>query len=616
LAHALRTGSIARSLSLLVAAVTVLVTALSLGGLLALSQRRYDESLERRGHSLLGFLEESLRIPLWSLDEEAAASIGAATARDELVSRLEVLDHRGRVYFRVEKDEPVAFELQRTVRHQGGAIGELRLSVSGAPRRRFLGSLAAVAGVTGVLAVALQLLLIGPLLRQKLRAPFSALNATIQAYEQGRYDAPPHAVAFAEFAPVSALLARMGRTVDRQLFELGAAEEKYRRVFDTARVGIFRATPEGRLLDVNPAWLALLGYESRDELLAGVPDATQLYADHADRAAILASLRRDERVTRREVRLRRKDGRLVWAAITAVPVFDEQGRLAAIEGLVDDVTEQKRMQELLVQTEKMTSLGGLAAGMAHELNNPLGIVLQSLENVERRCSAALPANQAAAREAGLELAALGRYMDARGISGYLAAMRQAAERAAAIIRAMLEFSRARDSQAGPCSLAAVVESALELAANDYDLRRKFDFRAVRVTRELDAATPDVACSAGEMVQVVLNVVKNAAEALADAPPRDGPPTIGVELRPDGRYARLEIRDNGPGMDEPTRVRVFEPYFSTKRPGEGTGLGLSVAYFIVTQRHGGTITVESSPGRGSCFVIRLPVAGPADATAAG
>jgi signal transduction histidine kinase len=263
----------------------------------------------------------------------------------------------------------------------------------------------------------------------------------------------------------------------------------------------------------------------------------------------------------------------------------------------------------------MTSLGGLAAGMAHELNNPLGIVLQSLENVERRCSAALPANQAAAREAGLELASLRRYMDARGISDYLAAMRQAAERAAAIIRAMLEFSRAKNSQAGPCSLAGVVESALELAANDYDLRRKFDFRAVRVTRDFAEAAPDVACSTGEMVQVVLNVVKNAAEALAQAPERNGPPTIDVKLRPDGRHVRLEIRDNGPGMDEPTRIRVFEPYFSTKRPGEGTGLGLSVAYFIVTQRHGGTITVESSPGRGSCFVIRLPVAGPADATGA-
>jgi signal transduction histidine kinase len=269
------------------------------------------------------------------------------------------------------------------------------------------------------------------------------------------------------------------------------------------------------------------------------------------------------------------------------------------------VTEAKRIQELLIQTEKMTSVGGLAAGMAHELNNPLGIVLQSLENLERRLSPGLAANEPAAREAGVDLNAVGQYMDRRGIPEYLAATRQAAERAATIIRTMLDFSRTAGAAPGPCELRDIVDTALELAAKDYDLRRKFDFRTVRIVRELDPQTPPVACTAREMVQVVLNVVKNAAEALAEA--GAGEPTIHVRTRSDGSFARLEIEDNGPGMDEPTRRRVFEPYFSTKAPGEGTGLGLSVAYFIVTQRNGGTITVASTPGQGSEFVIRLPVA---------
>jgi signal transduction histidine kinase len=171
---------------------------------------------------------------------------------------------------------------------------------------------------------------------------------------------------------------------------------------------------------------------------------------------------------------------------------------------------------------------------------------------------------------------------------------------------MLEFSRTGESSPGPCVLASIVDTALELAAKDYDLRRKFDFRTVRIVRELDPQTPLVACTAREMVQVVLNIVKNAAEALSEASAR-GEPRIRVRTRPDGAFARLEIQDNGPGMDEPTRRRVFEPYFSTKAPGEGTGLGLSVAYFIVTQRNGGTIAVESRPGHGTEFVVRLPVA---------
>jgi signal transduction histidine kinase len=312
-------------------------------------------------------------------------------------------------------------------------------------------------------------------------------------------------------------------------------------------------------------------------------------------------------VVHREVRLRRKQGELVWGSITSDAVYDAEGRVTLIEGVVDDVTESKRLQELLIQTEKMTSVGGLAAGMAHELNNPLGIVLQSLENLERRLSPGLAANEPAAREAGIDLGAVGRYMDRRGIPEYLVATRQAAERAAAIIRTMLDFSRTAGAAPGPCELREIVDTALELAAKDYDLRRKFDFRTVRIVRELDPRTPPVSCTAREMVQVVLNIVKNAAEALTEVRGGGGDPTIVVSTRPDGGFARLEIRDNGPGMDEPTRRRVFEPYFSTKAPGEGTGLGLSVAYFIVTQRNGGTIAVESAPGRGSEFVVRLPVA---------
>jgi len=458
-----------------------------------------------------------------------------------------------------------------------------------------------------VVVIALQLLLIGPLLRRQLRVPFSALNATIQSYQAGHYDVQRPQIPFSEFAPITDMLERMGRTVEQQIRELRAAEEKYRRIFETARVGIFRTTPEGDLIDVNPAWLEFMGYDSREDLLAHVANAGELYADPADRDATLSSLRRDGRVVRHEIRLRRKQGGLVWGSITANAVYDASGRFSIIEGLVDDVTEQKRMQELMIQTEKMTSVGGLAAGMAHELNNPLGIVLQSLENLERRFSPELPANQRAAREAGVELQAVGRYMVARGISDYLVATRRAAERAAEIIRTMLEFSRTGATAPGPCALPGIVETALELAAKDYDLRRKFDFRTVRIVRELDPATPPVACTAGEMVQVVLNIVKNAAEALATNASADGGPTIWVRTHPDGSFARLAIRDNGPGIDDATRRRVFEPYFSTKGPGEGTGLGLSVAYFIVTQRNSGTITVESTPGQGTEFVIRLPVA---------
>jgi PAS domain S-box-containing protein len=599
-----KAGSIARRLALIVAGVTVPVTLLLLSALLALLQRGYNEALHDRADALLSFLEGSLRLPLWSLDEEAAATIGQAIVQDEIVSHLEIVGNRGAVYFSRDKGDPVTFERTLPIFYEHRRIGDVHLGVSAAPSRRRLGSVAIVAGVTGALVIALQLVLIGPLLRRQLRPPFSSLNATIESYRAGHYDFAQPETLFSEFVPVTELLAGMGRTVERQIRELRAAEEKYRRIFETARVAIFRTTPEGSLIEINPAGLEFLGYDSREDLVASVTNVAQLYADPADRDVIVARLRLEGRVARCEVRLRRKQGDLVWGAVTAHTIRDASGRVSTIESLVDDVTESKRIQDLMVQTEKMTSVGGLAAGMAHELNNPLGIVLQSLENVERRLSPALPANEPAARQVGIDLAAVGRYMALRGISEYLLGARQAAERAAGIIRTMLEFSRTGESVPGPCSLNGIVETALELAAKDYDLGRKFDFRTVKIVRDVDPAALSVTCTAGEMVQVVLNIVKNAAEALANGT-TTAEPIIRVTTRADGNFARLEIRDNGPGMDEATRRRVFEPYFSTKGPSGGTGLGLSVAYFIVTKRNAGTITVESNPGEGTQFVVRLP-----------
>ena len=600
--------SIARRLSLIVAAVTVLVTVLSLSALLALSERRYDESQKRRADATLQFLVEAVRLPLWSLDAQAAATVGAAIAQDEIVSQLEIIGVRGEVYFQLDKAEAAAFARSVPVFYEDRRIGEVRLRVSAEPGRRFLASVTVVAGVSGVLVIALQLLIIGPLLRRQLRAPFGALDDTIQSYLAGRYDAPRPDIRFSEFVPITDVLARMGRTVERQMDDLRAAEAKYRRIFEKARVGIFQTTPEGRIVDANPAWLELLGYESQEEVRSQITDiGAQIYVEPADREAILASLRREGRVLHREVRLRRKDGSLAWGSITAEAVRDAEGRFVLIEGIADDVTENKRMQELMIQTEKMLSVGGLAAGMAHELNNPLGIILQSLQNLERRFSPDLPANLPVARETGVDLQAVARYIERRGMSSYLGTVREAAERAAHIIRTMLDFSRTGGTQPTPCAVATIVDTALDLAAKDYDLRRKFDFRSVRIVKELDPSTPDVPCTPGEIVQVVLNIVKNAAEALAERKQPDTEPTITVKLRPEGAFARLEIRDNGPGMDLATRRRVFEPYFSTKGPAGGTGLGLSVAYFIITQRHGGTISVESAPGQGTQFVIRLRTA---------
>jgi PAS domain S-box-containing protein len=271
---------------------------------------------------------------------------------------------------------------------------------------------------------------------------------------------------------------------------------------------------------------------------------------------------------------------------------------------IEDVTERARIQELMVQTEKMMSIGGLAAGMAHEINNPLGIITQAAQNIERRISLELPANRKVSEELGLNLEGIRAYFDKRQIPDAIASIRTASSRAAKIVANMLQFSRRTDTTMEPASLVQIVDQALELAASDYDLKKKYDFRSIEIIKDYQD-TPQVPIVSMEIEQVILNLFKNAAQAMTANPP-DTKPRITLRLRCEDRYAVLQVEDNGPGMTEDIRRRVFEPFFTTKEPGVGTGLGLSVSYMIVTQNHKGLMEVQSTPGRGTAFKVRLPI----------
>jgi signal transduction histidine kinase len=183
-------------------------------------------------------------------------------------------------------------------------------------------------------------------------------------------------------------------------------------------------------------------------------------------------------------------------------------------------------------------------------------------------------------------------------------MRDASSRASRIIGNVLRFSRSADAIFRPGVLAEILDESLELAANDYDLKKRFDFRTIDIVRDYQPDLPRVPLVTVEIEQVMLNLLKNAAQALIDSAPHRAP-RIELRLKREERYAVLEVADNGPGMEESVRRRVFEPFFTTKEPGLGTGLGLSVSYMIVTQNHKGLMDVASAPGAGACFSVRLP-----------
>jgi len=274
---------------------------------------------------------------------------------------------------------------------------------------------------------------------------------------------------------------------------------------------------------------------------------------------------------------------------------------------IDDVTSQARMEEIMVQTEKMMSLGGLTAGMAHEVNNPLAAIMLSAENLRRRLDPDRQANKADALGCGLAPDTLRCYMARRRLFEMIDNIYNSSKSASDIVRNMLEFSRKSGGGFTLARLESILDKAVDMARQDYDLKKNYDFRRIEIIRDYDPDMPSVPCKPQEIEQVLVNLLRNAAQAMFSHEDEAHPPAITLRTRLDGDHARIVVADNGPGMPEDVRKRVFEPFFTTKPVGVGTGLGLSVSFFIITRNHGGQFFVESAPGKGATFTVRLPLA---------
>ncbi|WP_051202458.1 PAS domain S-box protein [Desulfovibrio aminophilus] len=387
---------------------------------------------------------------------------------------------------------------------------------------------------------------------------------------------------------------------------LRLSEEKFSKIYNLAPYSISIARlRDSIILDVNAAFELLTGY-SKEEAVGRNGDELRLWNDPASRLVFLDQLRRGGMVLDYEFVMRRKDGAL-RTALNSCQHIEINGERCSLN-IVRDITETKLVQQAMVQTEKMMSLGGLAAGMAHEINNPLGIISQSVQGVQRRLDPALPANREEATALGLDLETLQEFMRRRNISRYLDSILEAGQRAAGIVRHMLNFSRRSDSGIVDQDMAALVRQAVSLAKQDYDLKKKYDFRQVDVRLELSDALPSIPCIPSEIEQVLLNLLRNAAQAMARAGTAN--PTIIVRTAREDAEALIEVEDNGPGIPADQLNRVFEPFYTTKAVGEGTGLGLSVSYFIITTTHGGSMSVVSVPDQNTRFSIRLPLKRPA------
>jgi PAS domain S-box-containing protein len=414
-------------------------------------------------------------------------------------------------------------------------------------------------------------------------------------------------------------IAGVGRDIsNRKQVEdaLREAERKYRGIFDEAIVGIFQSTPSGRFLSVNPAMARILGFDSPEQLMVSITEPSQhFYVNSKRHEEFVLVMDKIGSVQNFESQVFRKDGSKIWIASSGRAIR-ENGLAVRYEGMTEDITERKLLRDQLLQAQKLESVGQLAAGIAHEINTPTQYIgdnvrflkeafqeLGSLLGKYERLLSAAKSNTLSP-DAVQEIAAAVEGTDAAYLLEEIPkAIEQTLEgvtRVATLVSAMKEFSHPGTKEKVPLDLNHAIESTITVARNEWKY-------VADLETDFDPSLPQISCQAGEFNQVILNLIVNAAHAIADVIAK-GEVTKGlikIQTRNYPECAEIRIQDTGMGIPEGARSRIFDPFFTTKAIGKGTGQGLAIAHSVVVDKHEGSIQFETEDGKGTTFIIRLP-----------
>ena len=365
--------------------------------------------------------------------------------------------------------------------------------------------------------------------------------------------------------------------VEERTAELSQSEEKFRHLFSASKDMVFFCDTSQNVMDINESGLEMLGYTADD---APRLKLHNIFHNDDDIITYYETMYRDGYIKDFEVKFERQDGSIIYVLISATAIIDDKGKMIGCEGIAKDLTRVKNMMEQLISSEKMASVGQMAAGVAHEINTPLGIILGYAQLMKDD------------------------FDEDSEVYQNLSVIERQTKASRKIVADLLKFSRQSGSARENISLNEVLTDVVAVTEHNLNLDH------IYLHLELDEQLPLIIGDAEKLRQVFVNLINNAHHAMEEQ--GSGEIYITTWLDAEKGEVVAQICDSGHGIPENVRAKIFDPFFTTKPVGKGTGLGLSVSYGII-QDHGGRIEVESPVKdkktgeilQGTAFRIRLP-----------